>query len=127
MTPANEQDRAQVAQLIEQVQEATGASVEITFVDQGYMGEQPAQDAGAHGIQLEVVKLPEVKKGFVLLPRRPIVERSFAWMTRVRHLSRDHKHVPQTLAGFHLLAFAVLMLHRFVQVMAIVSKVHNTL
>ncbi len=53
--------------------------VEVACVDAGYTGEQPAQDAAAHGIHLEVVKLPEAKRGFVLLPRRWVVERSFAW------------------------------------------------
>jgi transposase len=118
VTPANEQDRAQVKQLAAQVQEATGQSVELAYVDQGYTGEQAAQDAAAHGIRLEVVKLPEAKKGFVLLPRRWVVERSFAWATRFRRLARDYERLPETLAGLHFLAFAILMLHRFVDVMA---------
>jgi transposase len=118
VTPANEQDRAQVKQLAVQVQEATGQSVELAYVDQGYTGEQAAQDAAAHGIRLEVVKLPEAKKGFVLLPRRWVVERSFAWATRFRRLARDYERLPETLAGLHFLAFAILMLHRFVDVMA---------
>jgi transposase len=63
VTPANEQDRAQVAALAEQVQEATGDAVEVAFVDQGYTGEQPTADAQAHGIRLEVVKLPIAKRG----------------------------------------------------------------
>ncbi len=117
VTPANEQDRAQVAELAEQVQAATDQSVEVAFVDQGYTGEQPENDAAAHGIRLEVVKLPEAKRGFVLLPRRWVVERSFAWMTRFRRLSRDYERLPQTLVGFHLLAFVILMLHRFVQLL----------
>jgi transposase len=118
ITPANEQDRAQVEQLAEQVQAATGQAVEVAFVDQGYTGEQPAQDAQAHGLQLEVVKLPEAKKGFVLLPRRWVVERSFAWATRFRRLARDYERLPETLAGLHFLAFAILMLKNFVSVMA---------
>ncbi len=79
VTPANEQDRSQVQELAAGVQQITGETVEIAFVDQGYTGEQAAQDAADEGIQLEVVKLPEAKKGFVLLPRRWVVERSFAW------------------------------------------------
>ena len=118
VTPANEQDRAQVEQLAAQVQEATAQSVELAYVDQGYTGEQPAQDAAAHGIRLEVVKLPGTKKGFVLLPRRWVVERSFAWAARFRRLARDYERLPETLAGLHFLAFAILMLHRFVEVMA---------
>ena len=76
------------------------------------------QDAAAHAIQLEVVKLPEAKKGFVLLPRRWVVERSFAWAARFRRLARDYERLPETLAGLHFLAFAILMLKRFVAVMA---------
>lgn len=117
VTPANEQERAQVAELAEQVQQATGDTVEIAFVDQGYTGEQAALDAQDHGIQLEVVKLPTVKKGFVLLPRRWVVERSFGWMARFRRLARDYERLPQTLAGLHFLAFAMLMLKRFISFM----------
>ena len=114
VSAANEQDRAQVAALVEQVQEVTGESVEIAFVDQAYTGEQAAQDAAQHGIQLEVVKLPEAKKGFVLLPWRWVVERSFAWTTRFRRLVRDYERLPETLAGLHFLVFAILMLKRVV-------------
>lgn len=114
VTAANEQDRAQVAALAKQLQEVTGETVELAFVDQGYTGEQAARDAAQHGIKLEVVKLPEAKKGFVLLPRRWVVERSFAWTTRFRRLVRDYERLPETLAGLHFLAFAILMLKRVV-------------
>jgi transposase len=118
VTPASDQDRAQVGQLAEAVQEVTGGTVELAYVDAGYTGEAPAQAAQAHGMCLEVVKLPEAKRGFVLLPRRWVVERSFAWMTRFRRLARDYERWPETLAGLHLLAFAVLMLHRFTLLIA---------
>jgi transposase len=117
VTPANEQDRAQVAELAEQVQEVTGETVEVAFVDQGYTGDQPAADAEARGIRLEVVKLPIAKRGFVLLPRRWVVERSFGWMARFRRLARDYERLPETLAGLHFLAFAMLMLKRFITFM----------
>ncbi len=112
VTPANEQERAQVGELAAQVQEATGESVEVAYVDQGYTGKEPAQEAKAHGIQLEVVKHTEAKKGFVLLPRRWVVERSFAWSARFRRLARDYERLPATLAGLHFVAFACLMLTR---------------
>lgn len=118
VTPANEQDRAQVEELAHQVQEATDQSVEVAFVDQGYTGDEPTQAAQAEGIRLEVIKLPEAKKGFVLLPRRWVVERSFAWATRFRRLARDYERLPETLAGLTYLAFAILMLKNFVQLMA---------
>lgn len=117
VTAANEQDPAQVAALAQQVQAVTGESIEVAFVDQGYTGEQPARDAEAHGIRLEVVKLPQAKQGFVLLPKRWVVERSFGWMSRFRRLVRDYERLPETLAGLHLIAFAVLMVKRFVGTM----------
>ncbi len=117
VTPANEQDRAQVAKLAEEVQAATSEMVEVAFVDQGYTGEQPAEAAQANGIRLEVVKLPTTKRGFVLLPRRWVVERSFAWTTRFRRLIRDYERMPETLAGLHFLSFAILLVARFVRLM----------
>ena len=110
VTPANEQDRAQVAELAQAVQELTGQSVELAYVDQGYTGEQPAADAAQAGMKLEVVKHHEAKRGFVLLPRRWVVERSFAWAARFRRLARDYERLASTMAGYHWLAFAILML-----------------
>jgi transposase len=118
VTSADQQDRDQVTELAHQVQDATGDSVEVAFVDQGYTGEQADQAAQAAGIDLIVVRLPEAKRGFVLLPRRWVVERSFGWLARFRRLARDYERLPETLAGLHFLAFAILMLQRFVHSMA---------
>jgi transposase len=118
VTPADASDRAQVAALAEETQAVTGQTVELGFVDQGYSGEPAAADAAAHGIQLEVIKLPEAKKGFVLLPRRWVVERSFAWAARFRRLAKDYERLPETVAGLHFVAFACLMLHRLITLAA---------
>ncbi len=112
VTAADEQDRRQVKKLAEDVQAATGDSVELAFVDQGYTGEQPAGDAKEQGIELSVVRLPGAKRGFVLLPRRWVVERSFAWAARFRRLARDYERLAATLAGLHFVAFACVMLRR---------------
>ncbi len=112
VTPADANDRAAVAALADAVQEATGSSVDLAYVDQGYTGERAAKAAADHGIALEVVRLPEAKRGFVLLPRRWVVERAFAWMARFRRLARDYERLPATLAGLHLVAFSVLLLRR---------------
>ena len=112
VTPATEQDRAQVGALAEAVREATGESVELAYVDRGYTGEEPAAEAEERGVRLEVVKHPGAKKGFVLLPRRWVVERSFAWAARFRRLVKDYERLPETVAGLHFVAFACLMLHR---------------
>src|SRR5215217_2870345 len=87
VTPAAEQDRAQVEELAEAVQEATEAAEE-------------------HGIRLEVVKRPEAKRGFVLLPRRWVVERDFAWASRFRRLVKDYERLPATVARLHFVALA---------------------
>lgn len=118
VTPANEQDRAQVGELAKKVQEVTGETVELAYVDQGYTGATAAAEAEAHGMRLEVIKLAEAKKGFVLLPRRWVVERSFGWAARFRRLARDYERLPETLAGLHFLAFAVLMLKKIANLMA---------
>jgi transposase len=110
VTPANEQERQQVAELSRQVQDVTGQNVSIAWVDQGYTGEATAEAAKEEGIELVVVKLPEAKRGFVLLPRRWVVERSFSWKSRFRRLVRDYERLSETLAAFHYLAFACIML-----------------
>jgi transposase len=110
VTPANEQDRAQVGELAKSIQAVVEEKVELAFVDQGYTGTEPATAAAQEGIQLEVVKHHQAKRGFVLLPRRWVVERSFAWAARFRRLARDYERLATTLAGYHWLAYAMLML-----------------
>ena len=100
-----------MADLIKEVQEATGENVEVAYVDQGYTGQTPKEQAAKQGVDLIVVKLEEAKRGFVLLPRRWVVERSFAWAARFRRLSRDYERLPSSLAGLHWLAFITLMLN----------------
>ena len=110
VTPANAKERAQVDALCQPVQRATGETVKLAWADQGYTGEQAKSEAAENGIDLQVVKLPEAKKGFVLLPRRWVVERSFGWLARFRRLSRDFERMPKVLAGLHFVAFVMLML-----------------
>jgi transposase len=64
------------------------------------------------------VKPPEAKKGFVLLPRRWVVERSFAWTARFRRLARDFERTLEVLLGLHFVAFAILMLPNFFKTIA---------
>jgi len=118
VTAADEQDRAQVSELAKRVQADTGETVEIAFVDRGYTGENAADAAEEHDIRLEVAPQPTAKRGFVLLPRRWVVERSFGWMSRFRRLARDYERLPETLAGLHFLAFVILMLKNVAEVLA---------
>ena len=120
VTPASAEDRGEVERLARAIQAATGDSVELAYVDQGYTGERAA---GALGIQLEVVKLPEAKKGFVLLRRRWVVERSFAWATRFRRLVKDYERYPSTLESLHIVAFVCIMLSKA----ADLAQIHNSL
>jgi transposase len=115
VTPASQGDREQVAALTEQVQQVINSTVEMAYVDQGYTGPNAAEAAQRHGIRLEVVKLPMAKRGFVLLPRRWVVERSFAWAARFRRLARDYERLDTILKGLHLLAFATLILRNLAQ------------
>ena len=112
VTPANVDERVALEGLLKTAQAVTDGAIEVAFADQGYEGEKPAEAAAAQGVELIVVKLPQARKGFVLLPRRWVVERSFAWMTRFRRLVRDYERYATTLAGWHLVAFICLMLRR---------------
>lgn len=112
VSPANEDDRKKVEKLSEEIQKATGENVELAYVDQGYTGEKASESACEHGIRLEVVKHEEAKRGFVLLPRRWVVERDFAWASRFRRLVKDYERLPATLAGLHFVAFACLFLRQ---------------
>jgi len=116
VTAADQGDRAQVGALAEDVQRVTGNTVELAYVDQGYTGPNAAEAAQQHGIRLEVVKHPMAKRGFVLLPRRWVVERSFAWAARFRRLAPDYERLPQTLKGIHFIAFAILMTTKLIKI-----------
>jgi transposase len=105
VTPADADKRAQVGRLAQAVQAATGDSVNLAYVDQGYTSEKPTMAARTHGIELNVVKLPNAKRSFILLPRRWVVERSYAWATRFRRLVKNYEHYRNTLADLYIVAF----------------------
>ena len=112
-------------QLCQDVQDVTGATVKAAYAsenakhfarDGSYTGLNAAQAAKENGIELEIVKVPDAVRGFVLLPKRWIVERSLAWKTRFRRLIRDYERLPATVAGLHFAVFACLMLARLVAI-----------
>ena len=111
MTAASDQERAQVGELMALVQKAAGGNVRAALADQGYTRAQPSEEAAKQGDTLEVVKLSEAKKGFVLLPKHWVVERTFCWQACFRRPSRDYEHPQDTLAGLHRLTSVFLMLH----------------
>jgi transposase len=110
VTPADVGNRAAVAGRAADIQGANGDAVSLSYVDQGCSGEMAAHAAAAKGIRLELVKLPEAERGFVRLPRRWVVERSFAWTTCCRRLVNDFERCATTLAGFHIIALVGYML-----------------
>lgn len=114
VTPANQGDRSQVGELCQQMQEVTAESVQLVWVDQGYTGDNARDAAKEQGVELHVVKLEEAKRGFVLLPRRWVVERSFAWANRFRRLVKDYERLPETLKAMHFLAFTMLLATKLV-------------
>ena len=90
----------------------------LLWVDAGY---QAGKDFCAWvkallGWRVEVIKRPEVnvqkKQGFILLPRRWVVERTFAWLDNYRRLSKDYEQLPQSSETMVYLAMTNLMLHR---------------
>jgi len=78
---------------------------------------QRASHAAAQeqGIRLVVVQRPEGSRGFVLLPKRWVVERSFAWASRFRRLARDYERLPAMLAGLYFAAFVCLLLPKLLR------------
>jgi transposase len=86
------------------MQAEVAGTVTAAFVDQGYTGAQPAADAAAQGVELLVVKHAGPRRGFVLLPRRWVMERTFASMANFRRLTRDYERVAETLRALHVSA-----------------------
>jgi transposase len=114
LTPANEQERAQVEQWAAAVQEVTGDHVDLAYVDDGSTGDAAAQAAAAHGSRREVVAVPQAKQGGVLLPTRWIVARDFAWAARFRRLARDYERLAATVGGLSFVVCASLMLQHWI-------------
>lgn len=84
----------------------------LIWADGGYRGELVEWVKGALGWQLEIVEKVEGQKGFVVLPRRWVVERTFAWLTRHRRLSRDYERLPKTGEAFVYVAMIRLMVRK---------------
>jgi len=117
VTPADEQDREQVARLAEKVQEVTDESVRLACVNQGYTGGGPCGGRSRARSAPRGHEAARGEEGFVLLPRRWVIERSFGWMACFRRLARDYERLPETLAGLHYLAFAIITLGRLAELL----------
>lgn len=85
--------------------------LKLIWADGGYAGEFVAWAKRSLGRVIEIVKRPDIKK-FVVLPKRWIVERTFAWLGRYRRLSKDYETLPDSSENMTYIAMINLMLHR---------------
>lgn len=112
VTAANVQDHYQIYDLIVAGKKET-SQLEKVWVDQGYQSNKAAREIEEElKVDLEIVPKPEGKKGFQILPRRWVVERTFAWLCRYRRLSKDYEYQTCTSEAWIQLAMSRLMLRR---------------
>jgi len=107
---ANVQDR-DGAKLVLQKLAGRFPRLQLIWADGGYAGQLTAWVQELGGWLLEIVKRPDESR-FVVLPRRWVVERTFAWLGRHRRLSKDYEALPESSETFILIATIYLMLHR---------------
>ncbi len=87
--------------------------LKLIWADAAYRGEQLVEWVKRlAGWVLEIVKRPKEQKGFVVLPRRWVVERTFGWLGRYRRLSKDYEERPASSETIILIAMINLMVHR---------------
>jgi hypothetical protein len=63
----------------------------------------------------------------VLLPKRWVVERSFAWTARFRRLDKDYERLPEVLRGLHFQIFAILMLPKAIPLLTATENAWHSL
>jgi len=87
--------------------------ISLVWADGGYQGPDLAEwVAGLLGWTWQVVKRSDDQKGFVVLPRRWVVERTFAWLSFNRRLSKDYERLPRNSEAMVYLAMINIMLKR---------------
>ena len=115
VTPGDVQDRNMIAPLLA-VARKRFPSLEKAIADGGYQGKATADEVQDQaGIPLEIVKRSDTAKGFQLLPKRWIVERTYGWLGRCRRLAKDYENLARNRVGFIVLAMIRLMLRRIVR------------
>jgi transposase len=113
--PANYQDR-DVAPILLKTATARMPTLQRAVADGGYQGKATADAVEAEaGIPLEIVKRSDTAKGFYVLPKRWIVERTFGWLGRCRRLAKDFENLTRAHAAFVILAMIRIMLRRLVR------------
>ena len=114
VTAGNVQDRDGVQRLLEGLveQEAVLQRLKLVWADGSYRGDLIAWIEDSFGWKLEIVEKPKEQSGFQILPKRWIVERTFAWLVRQRRLARDYERLPQSSESFIYIAMIRLMVRR---------------
>jgi putative transposase len=115
VTGANVPDHHQLYELLAAGKEVSHRLRQI-WVDEGYQGNAVAAAIQRDlGLQVDIVPKPPRQKGFVVLARRWVVERTFAWLGRYRRLSKDYEYLLATSQAMIYLAMSHLMLRRLAQ------------
>ena len=86
--------------------------LQLIWADAGYTGQLVDWVKELTGWVMEIVKRPKDSHEFVVLPRRWVVERTFAWLGRSRRLSKDYEALPETTEAWVHIAMIHLMLRR---------------
>ncbi len=111
--PASVQDRDGLALVLDRRTRRRFPFIDVVFADQGYQGPKAATAVAATGLwHLEIVRRDPGVKGFEILPKRWIVERTLSWLRRNRRLARDFEHLVRTAEAFVTLAMIKIMLRR---------------
>jgi transposase len=113
ITPADIQDREALAPLLREVHRKS-PFVQMSFVDSGYVGDEAQRAAfEASRISVTVVKRTDKQiKGFVVLPKRWVVERTLGWINRARRLAKDFEATLESALTWLLIALAFLLMRR---------------
>ncbi len=112
---ASLQDRDGAVLVLDARTRAQFPFLETIFADSAYGGPKLAKAIAGAAWKIEVVKKPKDQKGFEVLPRRWVVERTFAWINRCRRLSKDFENLNRSALAFIRLASIRLMLRRLVR------------
>jgi putative transposase len=86
--------------------------LELTWADSAYAGKLIEHFKDEHGHKVEIIKRTDDMKGFILLPRRWVVERTFSWLNNYRRLSKDYERLTNTSETLIYFAMIRLMLKR---------------
>lgn len=107
------QDRDGTALVLDKIH-ARFPWLELVWADNGYNARQVnATVAKIPGLRIEIVKRSDDIKGFVVLPRRWVVERTFSWFGRNRRLAKDYENLAVSLTAFVMLACIQIAIRRF--------------